>query len=145
MVMADVLCHMKEKALRSVKPKIFTWATLTGHAKIAHGFGYSVRGVEAIVCLLFDLLGRWVRFGLLFFMLVSKYAFIMLYRQTRACEIASHNAVFSGDPVFLSQCYHSIFWLRVFGNSGSKLHNGIVVSMPYYISILLADQVFKTY
>ena len=112
--MADVLCHMKEKALRSVKPKIFTWATLTGHAKIAHGFGYSVRGVVlvlemAIVCLLFDLLGRWVRFGLLFCMLVSKYAFIMLYRQTRACGIASHNAFFSGDPGFLSQCYHSIF------------------------------------
>ena len=43
MAMADVLCHMKEKALKEVNPMIFTWATLTGHVIIAHGDKYSVR------------------------------------------------------------------------------------------------------
>lgn len=42
MVMADVLCHMKEKALKEVNPRIFTWATLTGHVIVAHGTEYSV-------------------------------------------------------------------------------------------------------
>ncbi|XP_067938320.1 putative aminopeptidase W07G4.4 isoform X2 [Watersipora subatra] len=41
MAMTDVLCHMKEKALLEIKPKLFTWATLTGHAIIAHGSKYS--------------------------------------------------------------------------------------------------------
>lgn len=40
--MTDVLCHMKEKALKEVNPKLFTWATLTGHVIIAHGDKYSV-------------------------------------------------------------------------------------------------------
>lgn len=40
--MADVLCHMKEKALTEVNPHIFTWATLTGHVIVAHGDKYSV-------------------------------------------------------------------------------------------------------
>ena len=37
MVMVDVLCHMKEKALNEVNPHLFTIATLTGHACIAVG------------------------------------------------------------------------------------------------------------
>ncbi len=37
MVMVDVLCHMKEKALKEVNPHLFTIATLTGHACIAVG------------------------------------------------------------------------------------------------------------
>jgi len=41
MAMADVLCHMKEKALTEVNPHIFTWATLTGHVIVAHGDKYS--------------------------------------------------------------------------------------------------------
>lgn len=40
--MTDVLCHMKEKALDEVNPKLFTWATLTGHVIVAHGDKYSV-------------------------------------------------------------------------------------------------------
>ena len=42
MAMTDVLCHMKEKALNEINPKIFTWATLTGHVIVAHGDKYSV-------------------------------------------------------------------------------------------------------
>jgi len=37
MVMVDVLCHMKEKALKEVNPHLFTIATLTGHAWLAVG------------------------------------------------------------------------------------------------------------
>lgn len=43
MAMADALCHIKEMALCSVNPHIFTIATLTGHACLAAGIGYSVR------------------------------------------------------------------------------------------------------
>lgn len=43
MAMADALCHVKEMALCSVNPHIFTVATLTGHAVLAAGTGYSVR------------------------------------------------------------------------------------------------------
>ncbi|CAG5121520.1 unnamed protein product, partial [Candidula unifasciata] len=42
MVMADVLCRMKELALESVNPELFTIATLTGHAIRAMGPDYSI-------------------------------------------------------------------------------------------------------
>ena len=42
MVMADLLCLAKEKALDSVNPRLFTIATLTGHAVRAYGEGYSI-------------------------------------------------------------------------------------------------------
>lgn len=41
-VMADILYHMKEMALCSVNPHLFTVATLTGHAIRTVGPGYSV-------------------------------------------------------------------------------------------------------
>ena len=37
MAMVDVLCHMKEKALKEVNPHLMTLATLTGHAVLAVG------------------------------------------------------------------------------------------------------------
>jgi leucyl aminopeptidase len=43
MVMADILYHVKEMALCSVNPHIFTIATLTGHAQMSAGNGFSVR------------------------------------------------------------------------------------------------------
>jgi leucyl aminopeptidase len=43
MVMADVLCHMKEKAAKEVNPLIFTIATLTGH--VIRAFGPEYTGV----------------------------------------------------------------------------------------------------
>lgn len=46
--MTDVLCHMKEKALKEVNPSIYTWATLTGHVIIAHGSHYSVSLMNTI-------------------------------------------------------------------------------------------------
>ncbi|XP_033209071.1 putative aminopeptidase W07G4.4 isoform X1 [Belonocnema kinseyi] len=42
MAMADALFHIKEMALCSVNPHIFTIATLTGHAVLSAGTGYSV-------------------------------------------------------------------------------------------------------
>lgn len=42
LVMADALCHIKEMALCSVNPHIFTVATLTYHAILTAGRGYSV-------------------------------------------------------------------------------------------------------
>ncbi|GIY20988.1 putative aminopeptidase W07G4.4 [Caerostris darwini] len=44
MAMADVLCHMKEKVIKDncPDPYIFTIATLTGHAALAVGDGYSI-------------------------------------------------------------------------------------------------------
>ncbi|XP_023694347.1 putative aminopeptidase W07G4.4 [Paramormyrops kingsleyae] len=42
MVMADLLCEMKEKALNEVNPELFTIATLTGHAIRAMGPNYSI-------------------------------------------------------------------------------------------------------
>jgi len=42
MIMADVLCKMKEIATNSVNPHLFTIATLTGHACLAVGSGYSI-------------------------------------------------------------------------------------------------------
>lgn len=42
MVMADLLCHVKEMALQEVNPYLFTVATLTGHARLAMGLGYSI-------------------------------------------------------------------------------------------------------
>lgn len=41
MAMVDILCQMKEKALKEVNPHLMTVATLTGHAILAHGL-YSV-------------------------------------------------------------------------------------------------------
>ena len=37
MAMVDVLCDMKERALKEVNPHIMTIATLTGHAVLANG------------------------------------------------------------------------------------------------------------
>lgn len=45
MIMADVLCYMKEQVLNgqaSVNPHLMTIATLTGHAVLAVGVGYSI-------------------------------------------------------------------------------------------------------
>ncbi|XP_028654033.1 putative aminopeptidase W07G4.4 [Erpetoichthys calabaricus] len=42
MVMADLLCEMKEKALTEVAPELYTIATLTGHAIRAMGPHYSI-------------------------------------------------------------------------------------------------------
>lgn len=42
MAMADALYHIKQMALCSVNPHIFTIATLTGHAVLSAGTGYSV-------------------------------------------------------------------------------------------------------
>ncbi|XP_068896981.1 putative aminopeptidase W07G4.4 [Tenebrio molitor] len=42
MVMADVLCKLKEAAVEAVNPHLFTVATLTGHAYLAVGEGYSI-------------------------------------------------------------------------------------------------------
>lgn len=42
MVMADLLCEMKEKAVQEVSPELFTIATLTGHAIRAMGPNYSI-------------------------------------------------------------------------------------------------------
>uniref|UniRef100_A0A8C6TCH5 Zgc:152830 n=1 Tax=Neogobius melanostomus TaxID=47308 RepID=A0A8C6TCH5_9GOBI len=42
MVMVDLLCEMKEKAVREVSPQLFTIATLTGHAIRAMGPNYSI-------------------------------------------------------------------------------------------------------
>ncbi|XP_076587257.1 putative aminopeptidase W07G4.4 [Chaetodon auriga] len=42
MVMVDLLCEMKEKAVRETSPSLFTIATLTGHAIRAMGPNYSI-------------------------------------------------------------------------------------------------------
>ncbi|CAN7990629.1 unnamed protein product [Ixodes hexagonus] len=42
MAMADVLGQFKEKALHETNPRLFTIATLTGHACLAVGDGYSI-------------------------------------------------------------------------------------------------------
>ncbi|XP_034726970.1 putative aminopeptidase W07G4.4 [Etheostoma cragini] len=42
MVMVDLLCEMKEKAVREISPELFTIATLTGHAIRAMGPNYSI-------------------------------------------------------------------------------------------------------
>ncbi|XP_062854766.1 putative aminopeptidase W07G4.4 [Trichomycterus rosablanca] len=42
MVMVDLLCEMKEKALKEISPQLFTIATLTGHAIRAMGPHYSI-------------------------------------------------------------------------------------------------------
>nr|ANJ04676.1 leucyl aminopeptidase [Nilaparvata lugens]APA33971.1 seminal fluid protein [Nilaparvata lugens] len=42
MIMADVLCHMKELAQNLPNPHLMTVATLTGHACLAAGNGYSI-------------------------------------------------------------------------------------------------------
>ncbi|CAB1319920.1 unnamed protein product [Coregonus sp. 'balchen'] len=42
MVMVDLLCEMKEKAVREASPQLFTIATLTGHAIRAMGPNYSI-------------------------------------------------------------------------------------------------------
>ena len=36
MAMVDVLCHMREKAVKEVNPHLMTFATLTGHAGNQH-------------------------------------------------------------------------------------------------------------
>ncbi|KAB7500543.1 putative aminopeptidase [Armadillidium nasatum] len=41
MAMADVLCQMKEEALKEVNPHLFTIATLTGHCVLTYGESYS--------------------------------------------------------------------------------------------------------
>nr|CAD7197728.1 unnamed protein product [Timema douglasi] len=42
MIMADVLCYMKELAASSVNPHLLTIATLTGHAVLTVGSGFSI-------------------------------------------------------------------------------------------------------
>lgn len=42
MVMVDLLCEMKEKAVKEKSPELFTIATLTGHAIRAMGPNYSI-------------------------------------------------------------------------------------------------------
>ncbi|XP_076265860.1 dipeptidase B [Rhynchophorus ferrugineus] len=42
MIMADILCKFKEEALSAVNPHLFTIATLTGHACLTVGLGYSI-------------------------------------------------------------------------------------------------------
>lgn len=42
MIMADILCRFKELALSAVNPHLFTIATLTGHACLTVGLGYSI-------------------------------------------------------------------------------------------------------
>lgn len=42
MIMADILCRFKEEALNAVNPHLFTIATLTGHACLTVGDGYSI-------------------------------------------------------------------------------------------------------
>lgn len=42
MCMADALCEMKELALIMPDPHLYTIATLTGHAYLTHGVGYSI-------------------------------------------------------------------------------------------------------
>uniref|UniRef100_H2Y409 Cytosol aminopeptidase domain-containing protein n=1 Tax=Ciona savignyi TaxID=51511 RepID=H2Y409_CIOSA len=42
MAMVDCLCEAKEKALNEVNPHLYTIATLTGHAIIAMGPGYTI-------------------------------------------------------------------------------------------------------
>ncbi|KAF4525276.1 hypothetical protein B566_EDAN009359 [Ephemera danica] len=42
MVMADLLCEMKEKAKNFTDPHLMTIATLTGHAVLTVGHGYSI-------------------------------------------------------------------------------------------------------
>ncbi|XP_041855721.1 putative aminopeptidase W07G4.4 [Melanotaenia boesemani] len=42
MVMVDLLCEMKEKAIQEINPQLFTIATLTGHAIRAMGPNYSI-------------------------------------------------------------------------------------------------------
>lgn len=41
MVMADILCHAKEKALSEPNPHLMTFATLTGHVKNCYGDSYT--------------------------------------------------------------------------------------------------------
>ncbi|XP_014601103.1 PREDICTED: putative aminopeptidase W07G4.4 [Polistes canadensis] len=48
MIMADALYHIKEMALCSVNPHIFTVATLTGHAPLSAGTGYSIAMDNAV-------------------------------------------------------------------------------------------------
>lgn len=47
MAMADALYYLKEMALCSVNPHLFTIATLTGHAVLTAGLGYSVSIVKS--------------------------------------------------------------------------------------------------
>lgn len=54
LAMADALCHIKEMALRSVNPHIFTIATLTESAIRTAGYGYSVSTFNTITASEFD-------------------------------------------------------------------------------------------
>ncbi|XP_018054500.1 PREDICTED: putative aminopeptidase W07G4.4 [Atta colombica] len=48
MAMADALFYLKEMALCSVNPHLFTIATLTGHAVLTAGLGYSIAMDNAV-------------------------------------------------------------------------------------------------
>ncbi|EZA55609.1 putative aminopeptidase W07G4.4 [Ooceraea biroi] len=48
MAMADALYHLKEMALCSVNPHLFTVATLTGHAVLTAGLGYTIAMDNAV-------------------------------------------------------------------------------------------------
>ncbi|KTG44773.1 hypothetical protein cypCar_00019532 [Cyprinus carpio] len=54
MVMVDLLCEMKEQALREVSPHLFTIATLTGHAVRAMGPHYSWQKAGEVLGDLFE-------------------------------------------------------------------------------------------
>lgn len=41
--MADPLCYLKELALKEINPRLFTIATLTGHAARTYGDNYTVK------------------------------------------------------------------------------------------------------
>lgn len=75
LVMADALCHIKEMALCSVNPHIFTVATLTHHAILTAGRGYSVSKYSSF--LLFHSMDQIFRFPvklpLLYLLLRPKY------------------------------------------------------------------------
>jgi len=53
MAMADALYYLKEMALCSVNPHLFTIATLTGHAVLTAGSGYSVSIVKLYLLVMF--------------------------------------------------------------------------------------------
>lgn len=49
MAMADVLCELREKAETAINPHMYTIATLTGHAVLAVGEGYSIGKLKLII------------------------------------------------------------------------------------------------
>lgn len=46
--MADPLCYLKELALKEINPRLFTIATLTGHAARTYGDNYTVEWFDKL-------------------------------------------------------------------------------------------------